>query len=191
MPDAIEDKELRDRFHRIDNLLKGVEKFRDPQAQAQTREIVQCLMDLHGAVLERMLDHVSTSPRIGTDLIDSLARDDVIASLLLLYGLHPLDLETRVREALEKCRPYLHSHGGNVELLGVEDGVVRLKLEGSCHGCPSSSQTLKSTIEEAIAEKAPDAASVIVEGEIDHPAAENSGTGNSNSGRFALPVLAG
>ena len=100
-----------------------------------------------------MLEHVTSSPLSGTALIDSLASDDLVASVMLLYGLHPLDLETRVLQALEQVRPYLRSHGGNVELLGVEEGVIRLRLQGSCHGCPSSAQTLKSTIEEAIAEK--------------------------------------
>ena len=73
-----------------------------------------------------------------------------MGGLLLLHGLHPLDLEARVRQALDKVRPYLRSHGGNVELLGVDEGVVRLRLEGSCHGCPSSAATMRQTIEEAI-----------------------------------------
>jgi len=186
MPEVTEERQLRERMHRIDALLQEVEGFKDPKVQAKTREIVQGLMDLHGTVLERMLDHVAASQQAGTELIDSLAQDDLIASLLLLYGLHPLDLQTRVREALDKVRPYLHSHGGNVELLSVEDGVVRLRLQGSCHGCPSSAATLKSTIEEAITEKAPDAAAIEVEGETAEPIEKDAGHSH-----LALPVLAG
>ena len=100
----------------------------------------------------------------GAAILDACARDDVVGGLLLLHGLHPLDLEARVRQALEQVRPYLRSHGGNVELLGVGDGVVRLRLEGSCHGCPSSAVTMKQTIEEAILAKAPDVTAVEVEG---------------------------
>lgn len=184
MPDTTDDRQLRERMRRLDTLLQEVEHFKDPFAQAQTREIVQCLMDVHGAVFERMLDHVAGSQMTGTALIECLAGDDSIASLMVLYGLHPLDLETRVRQALEKVRPYLHSHGGNVELLGVEDGEVRLHLQGSCHGCPSSAVTLKNTIEEAIMEKAPDAVSILVEGESAPAIAEDKH-------HFALPVLAG
>ena len=150
------------------------------------REIVQCVMDMHGAVLERIFDQVAESPESGTTLIDSLAKDDLIASLLILYGLHPLDIETRVAEALEKVRPYLHSHGGNVELLGLDDGVVRLRLQGSCHGCPSSAMTLKSTIEEAIMEKAPDVAGIDVEGQTTESVA-----GEAEHKGLALPVISG
>jgi Fe-S cluster biogenesis protein NfuA len=166
---ANEDGQLQGRIHKIDSLLQEIERFKDPQAKGKTREIVQSLMELHGAVLHRMMDQIAESKSSGMALIDSLAKDELIEGLLLLYGLHPLDLETRVRQALDKVRPYLHSHGGNVELLGIEGGAVRLRLEGSCHGCPSSAQTLKQTIEEAICEKAPDATSIQVIGEEPAP----------------------
>jgi Fe-S cluster biogenesis protein NfuA len=100
-------------------------------------------------------------------MIARVARDDVVASLLLLYGLHPVDLEMRVRQSLDKVRPYLKSHGGNVELAGIDDGIVRLKLQGSCNGCPSSTMTLKNAIEEAIYEMAPDIAGLAVEGVVE------------------------
>ncbi len=78
----------------------------------------------------------------------------------MLYGLHPLDIETRVMHALDKVRLYLRSHGGNVEMLGVAEGVVLLKLQGSCNGCDSSAMTLRLAIEEAIYEAAPDLTSL-------------------------------
>ena len=117
-------------------------------------------MDLHAAALEKMLAIIG-DPK----LIDRLARDDLVGSVLLLYGLHPLDLETRVHQALEQARPLLRSHGGNVELVSLVDGVVRLRLLGSCHGCPSSALTLKSAIEDAIFAQAPDVPAIEVEGE--------------------------
>jgi Fe-S cluster biogenesis protein NfuA len=86
----------------------------------------------------------------------------------LLHGLHPLDLECRVLQALEQVRPALKLHGGNVELIGIDDGVIRLRLLGSCHGCPSSSVTMKQTIEEAIIAKAPDAIGLDVDGAVDN-----------------------
>ena len=86
---------------------------------------------------------------------------------MLLYGLHPLDIESRVMKALDKVRPYLQSHKGNVEFVGITDGFVRLKLQGSCDGCASSAMTLKFAIEEAIYEFAPDIAGLHVEGVVE------------------------
>jgi Fe-S cluster biogenesis protein NfuA len=194
MAAAAEDRQLRDRLRRIETLLADVEKFKDPEARVKTREIVQTLMDLHGAGLERILDHLVNTSEVGPARVDSLAKDDLVASLLLLYGMHPVDLETRVKQALEKVRPYLHSHGGNVELLDIDDGVVRLRLQGSCHGCPSSALTLRTTIEEAIMEKAPDVAAIEVE--ADEPDVQPVAVGvdvshaPKGNGRFALPILA-
>jgi Fe-S cluster biogenesis protein NfuA len=187
MAAASEDHELRRRMHRIDDLLKEIDRFKDPQARARTRQIVQALMEYHGAAIEKLMETVASAGAPGLGIIDAMARDDAVASLLLLYGLHPLDLETRVQQALEKTRPYLHSHGGNVELLAVADGVVRLRLDGSCHGCPSSAQTLQQTIEEAILETAPDVTAIeVVDERVTVPAAPSA---PDEPGRFALPIL--
>jgi Fe-S cluster biogenesis protein NfuA len=102
----------------------------------------------------------------------------------LLHGLHPLDLETRVRQALENVRPLLRSHGGNVELLGLAGAVVRLRMLGSCDGCPSSALTLKSAIEDAIFERAPDVIGIEVDG-----AAANGLAVPGGLVQIALPVL--
>ena len=117
-------------------------------------------------------------------MIDAFAGDDLVGAILLLHGLHPLDLETRVRQALDKVRPLLRSHGGNVELLGLAGGVARLRMLGSCDGCPSSAMTLKTAIEEAIFEKAPDVTAIEVEG-----MATNGHVAKDGKGRIALPIL--
>jgi len=104
-----------------------------------------------------------------------LAADEVVGSLLLLYGLHPLSLEVRVTQALDKVRPYLDSHGGNVELLNIADGVVQLRMQGSCKSCPSSSLTLKLAIEEAIYAAAPDVVSIEAEGVQEEAPVSKSG----------------
>ncbi len=115
---------------------------------------MQALLDLYGEGLARIVGHVAE--RDDGTLAEALAGDELVAHLLLLHGLHPVPLEARVRGALDEVRPYLESHGGDVELLGVEEGVVRLQLQGSCSGCPSSAVTLKLAIEEAIHKAAPD-----------------------------------
>src|ERR1700684_3028502 len=159
--------EVQNRLKSIEALVQRIEQVRDPALKATAEELVQSLMEFHGAAVERMLEIVYDSQESGPSTIETFGRDELVRSLLLLYGLHPDALETRVLQALEKTRPYLKSHGGNVSLLTVDDsGAVTLRLEGSCHGCPSSSATLKQAVEEAIYDAAPDVTSIIVQGSI-------------------------
>ncbi len=111
------------------------------------------MTDLYGAALERMTDlAVAAKP----ELAQAFADDDLVASLLLVHGLHPHGVERRVADALDGVRPYLGSHGGDVALLEVTDGVVRLQLLGSCKSCPSSSVTLELAVEDAVRAAAPE-----------------------------------
>lgn len=151
-------------MQQVEGLIRKIENLPDVEARASALELVQSLMDFHGAGLDRLMEIVAEAGDAGYAIFDNFARDNLVGSLLLLYGLHPVPLETRVTQALEKVRPYLDSHGGNVELIGVTDGVVRLRLQGSCKSCPSSSMTLKLAIEEAIYEAAPDVAAIEAEG---------------------------
>jgi Fe-S cluster biogenesis protein NfuA len=153
-----------ERIERIEALVQAIERSADAATRADAQELIQAVLDLHGAGLARILEQLARAGEPGRAVRDELARDDLVGSLFLLHGLHPLDLETRVEQALDTVRPYLRSHGGEVTLLGVVNGVVRLRLQGSCHGCPSSSVTMKTSIEEAIAGAAPDAVGVEVEG---------------------------
>jgi len=152
---------------RIEELLEQVEQLPDTAAREITLELVQGLLDLYGEGLARIVGHVAQADEHGA-LAEALAGDELVAHLLLLHGLHPVPLERRVAEALAEVRPYLESHGGGVELLGVEEGVVRLQLQGSCSGCPSSAVTLKLAVEEAIHKAAPDVTEIVA---VDAPAA--------------------
>jgi Fe-S cluster biogenesis protein NfuA len=154
---------------RIDTLVQEVASFPDPQARATTQELVQALLDMYGEGLARLLELTAQTEASGLALIDIFAGDDLLGSLFMLHGLHPLDIETRIMQALDEVRPYLKSHGGNVEFVKVEDGIAHLRLEGSCHGCPGSTITLKLAIEEAIYKAAPDLDGLQVEGVIDPP----------------------
>jgi len=164
-----QEQEFQQRISRIETLVEQIDRFSDPAAQATAKELVQAMLDLYGAGIERILDITYEAAEDGPALIDTLASDDLVSSLLLLHGLHPMPLETRVAQALDKVRPYLASHGGNVELLGVDEGQIHLRLQGSCNGCASSAVTLKLAIEEALHELAPDAAGLVVEGVIPPP----------------------
>ena len=127
---------------KIEGLIRTIENLPDPAARASALALVQALMEFHGAGLERMMEIIADSGESGYAVFDKFGTDDLVGNVLLLYGLHPLPLETRVTQALDKVRPYLDSHGGNVELLGIADGVVRLRMQGSCKTCPSSAMTI-------------------------------------------------
>ena len=157
------------RAERIEMLIQEIAEFPDPRARATTEELVQALLDMYGEGLAHILELTAQSEASGYALIETFTKNDLLSSLFLLHGLHPVDIETRIARALVDVRPYLKSHGGNVELVKVENGVAYLRLEGSCHGCPSSTITLKLAIEEAIYKVAPDLEGLQVEGVTDPP----------------------
>ncbi len=154
---------------RVESLLGQLEALPDAAARSTATEAMQALLDLYGEGLGRIVDLLAA--RDDGTLAQALADDELVAHLLLLHGLHPAPVEERVRGALESVRPYMESHGGSAELLGVAEGVVRLRLEGSCSGCPSSSITLKLAIEKAIFDVAPDVDEVLAEGAVTPPVA--------------------
>lgn len=154
---------------RIETLVQDVAEFTDPHARATAEELVQVLLDMYGEGLARLLEITVETEASGLALIDTFANDELLSSLFLLHGLHPLDIETRVTQALDEVRPYLKSHGGNVEFVRVEDGIAHLRLQGSCNGCPGSTITIKLAIEEAIYKAAPDLNGLEVEGVTDPP----------------------
>jgi Fe-S cluster biogenesis protein NfuA len=152
-----------ERIARVESLLGELEAL--PNGARETaNEAMRALLDLYGDGLGRIVD-VLAEHDDGT-LAKALAEDELAAHLLLLHGLHPVPVEERVRGALDSVLPYLESHGGNVQLLGVHDDVVQLRLEGSCSGCPSSTMTLKLAIEDAIFKAAPEVEEVRAEGAV-------------------------
>lgn len=168
----LDDQGLQERVARMETLLGEIEALEDPAARSRAAEVVGVLLDLYGEGLARMMEVVAEGEE-RERTFEAFAGDDLVSHLLLLHGLHPLDLETRVINALDKVRPYLQSHGGNVELIGLESGVARLRLEGSCNGCPSSTMTLKLAIEEAIQKAAPDIEGIEAEGVAEPKPAPN------------------
>lgn len=148
----------------IEKLVQEIAEFPDLHERTVAQELVQALLDMYGEGLTRLLEITMETEASGIELIDTFAEDGLLSSLFLLHGLHPLDIETRVMQALDEVRPYLKSHGGNVEFVKVEAGIAYLRLEGSCHGCSGSTTTLKLAIEEAIYKAAPDLDGLEVEG---------------------------
>jgi Fe-S cluster biogenesis protein NfuA len=170
--------DLRSVGDRIEALLAELRAINEPRARETAEELVRSLLELYGGGLARMMEIVYDSAA-GGELFDRFAADDVVASLLLLHDLHPEDTESRILRALDGVRPYLGSHGGDVRFLGIDgDGAVHLRLEGSCHGCPSSSITMKLAIEKAIGEAAPEVTRIEVEG-VAEPSSSPSSGGDS------------
>jgi Fe-S cluster biogenesis protein NfuA len=151
---------LRQRVDRIEGLIQQINSAPDLNLRGAAVEVIQTLMEVHYNGLDRLMEIVAEGQAAGWPLMEDFARDEAVTSMLLLHGLHPIDLEERVASALDKVRPYLHSHGGNVELVEIADGIVRLRLVGSCDGCPSSAITMKTAIEKAIHDAAPDVVSI-------------------------------
>lgn len=155
-------REFTRRSDRIEELVRRVESESDPGMRAVAQELLQAVIELHGVALDRILDAVAQMPT-GESIIRQIAEDELVSNVLSLHGMHPLSLEERVAAALDKARPYLKSHGGDVELTSIEDGTVHLRLQGTCGSCSSSSATMRSTVESAIYDVAPEVATVIAE----------------------------
>jgi len=154
--------DVEERARRMDELVRRLESEGDPGVRATARELVQALLEFHAAGLTRVMEIVDETGPPGAALIDRFGEDELVRPLLLLHGLHPLDLRTRVIEALERTRPLLDTHGGDVECLGVDDaGVVTLRLDAQ--GCGSTHGTLERVIAEALRETAPDITRLVVE----------------------------
>ena len=155
-------REFTRRSDRIEELVSRVEGSGDQAMRAVAQELLQAVIELHGVALDRILTAVAELPA-GAAAIERMAEDELVSSVLSLHGMHPVSLEERVLVALDKARPYLKSHGGDVELIGVEDGAVHVRLQGTCGSCSSSTATMKSTVEGAIYDVAPEVATVISE----------------------------
>ncbi len=149
---------------RVQELTARLEALADPEARELGDDLAAAIVQMYGAGLERIFAGLAEGGEATAELRDRLARDGVVASLMLMHGLYPVPLEERVVAALDEVRPYLESHEGDVELLGVTDGVVRLRLLGSCDGCSASAATLELAIEEALQDHAPDLLGLEVEG---------------------------
>jgi Fe-S cluster biogenesis protein NfuA len=170
---------------RVQDLLGSLDEIADPVAQARVQELVGTVLELYGAGLERILGVIADAGDAALPIRDALLDDGVVASLLLIHGLYPVPLEQRIAEAVESVRPFLASHGGGVEILSVQDGVARLRLQGSCNGCPASASTLEHALKEAIDEAAPDLLSLEVEGAVGLESKDDK----KSDLTFALPMV--
>jgi len=169
-------------LERVQELSDRVERLDDPRARELASELVSAVVAMYGDGLARIMAVIEGAREAGATILDELSQDGAVASLLLIHDLYPVGLQERVQEALDTVRPYMESHGGDVELLELTaEGVARLALQGSCHGCAASRATLETAIRQALEEHCPDLAGIEVEGVVEE-ASVSSITG------MALPM---
>ena len=150
---------------RVQELTGRLEDLEDGGCRELAEELTGAVVQMYGAGLERIVELIEDE-----ETRDRLASDELVAGLLMIHDLYPVPIEERVMAALDSVRPYMESHGGNIELLGFEDGVVKLRLEGSCKSCRASSSTLELAVRQALQEAAPDLLGMDVEGVVEEEA---------------------
>ncbi len=160
--------EFTERMERMGQLVDGLSQQSDSPASLAAAELVRTLSDLHAAGLQRMLALIQSSGPEGRPLLEKFAQDDLIRSLLLLHDLHPIDLRTRVTEAIDNLRPVVESYGGRVSITSVQPRSVVVWLDVSADHGPSPVEMLQKLLQHAILVVAPDVAEVRFE---DGPAA--------------------
>jgi hypothetical protein len=160
------EKEFQEKMRRLGTLVGELDQVPGPGSKVAARELVQLLMEVHRSGLERIMELVFESGREpgapGAAIIDRLGQDPIVRNLLLLYSLHPDDLETRVSRALDAVRARLRKFDARVELLSLQDGAVQLRLHTSGHARGSTIKDLRSIVEGGIYDLAPDLTSVTI-----------------------------
>jgi hypothetical protein len=153
--------DLARQLERLEALIREMEHGAETPVRARAREIVRAVLDLHAGGLSAMMDLARASDAA---LADRLARDPRVAGLLLLHGLHPNDLETRVRGAVDALAPMLQGQGAALALHSTADGIVRLRLERAIGRAGLPADALRLRVEEAIIAAAPDVTGLEIDG---------------------------
>jgi hypothetical protein len=156
-----DDGGLPGRLQHLERLIREMEEGPESPARARARRIVQAVLDLHAEALGRIVKVVTTAR--GRDLLDDFARDPHIAGVLLLHGLHPLDLDARVHGALDALAPILRGHGVRVAAVATDETAVRVRLEREPGSGGPPAGTLRGRIQDALAAAAPEATTIEVE----------------------------
>ena len=147
-------KTLENLAEAVDQALEGVKDL-DEVARAKAMRLKEALEAFHKDGLVQLVKTVKSDPRGKELLLEAMAIPSVYA-LFSMHGIIKPPIFARVLEVLEQVRPYVASHGGDIELVSVEEGVAYVRLHGACAGCSMSSQTLRDGVEEAICKRLPE-----------------------------------
>lgn len=136
----------------IADLAEALFDHDDPLVVEAVTELLDWIDVFNGTGLGRLIDLVREWR--GEIFLGAATADPLVGPLLAAYGLgEGIDIDearVAVQAALTEVRPYLHSHGGEMEAVDITDGVVRLKLHGSCDGCTASATTIKDRVEASL-----------------------------------------
>jgi len=149
------DQEYANPFEQLSALLEYIEQHPDAEFRDRVRELVYSLVELHHDALRRILETVGAHGD-GEELLRQLSNDELVRAVLMVHGLMPQDLESRVQTALEHAREHLKAYDAGAELVGIRENVARLRLIGGAASVNVSTAVLKGTIEQALHELAPD-----------------------------------
>lgn len=138
---------------RVDDAVAALDDL-DPAARAVAEELQASIEAIHKAGLVSIVRRLRADDATREALFE-LVDDPVVHLLLTLHGIVRPDPVTHANQVLESVRPQLHSHGGDVSLVRVEDGTAFVRLEGACNGCSMSSVTLRNLVEEALVQEVP------------------------------------
>jgi Fe-S cluster biogenesis protein NfuA len=158
------DGEFQNQIRQLGQLIAQFDQLPDSAEKLAAKELVQLLMDVHGTGIERMMEIVFESENAGQAVIDKFGSDPITGSLLLLYSLHPDELETRLQRAMERARPRLRKLACTAELVSADNGAVAIRLTTTGHSCGSSSKDLRAIVEDCVYELAPDVTSLEILG---------------------------
>jgi Fe-S cluster biogenesis protein NfuA len=156
------DKKFQEQIRQLGTLVGELDQMPAGAPKTAARELIQLLMEVHGTGLERIMEIVFATGEAGEAIIGKLGQDPIVRNLLLLYSLHPEDLETRVLKALDAAGSRLRKHDATVELVSIQKGVVQLRLQTTGHACGSTTRNLRSIVEESISDLVPDLTSLTI-----------------------------
>jgi hypothetical protein len=168
---VVSEKEFQEKMRRLGALVGELDQMPAGGSKVATRELVQLLMKIHGAGLERILELVKESGReagtAGEAIISRFGEDPIARNLLLLYGLHPDHLETRVVKALDAMKGRLRKLDCEVKLVSIHEGAVQVRLHISGHAHGSTRKDLRSIVEGGMYDLVPDLTSLTILGAED------------------------
>jgi len=166
MSSPLQERDFEQRAQQIEKLVQRVQSLPDENARTLAIELMQSVMDLHSTALTRILELAVDGGEPGRALLANICADPLITGLLVLYGLHPLEMEERIRGALERLQPALRDFNANVEIISISDNRVSVRMSSENHGCGSTRENVQRMIEQAIYEAAPEIVSIKVEGAV-------------------------
>ncbi|MDB5981101.1 MAG: hypothetical protein JWQ69_2116 [Pseudomonas sp.] len=159
-------QELDEQVARLQQLLGALDQLADPTARSAAQELLRVVIRLHSLGLADLLEIIrETGSQPADTLLPRFTANPRVRGLLLLHDLHPEDLATRARKAVERLRPHLGVKGVRAEFDGVDGGVVRIHVSASDPNSPPPlPAVLRQEIEEVMQEMIPDADELLIEG---------------------------